>query len=249
MNQPAFTVVAQHEAWWLLHKRAGVSFHHSAQADDLFTHLRAAFPAQRFYPIHRLDQDTSGLLLLATNPQAAALLGAQWQHRHVEKYYLALSHRAAKKKRGWVIGDMQPARNGNWKLSLQRTQPAISEFFSFGLGNGLRGFVLKPHTGRTHQLRVALKSQSAPILGDARYGGQDSDRLYLHAYRLCWEWQGQRCDYSVLPDSGIHFLTPAWTNKLAALGDVRVHFQPNGGADNADHRTTPPNADGTPPLR
>ena len=247
MNQPPFEVIARTSAWWLLHKRAGLSFHRTPHANDLFTALRAHFPDTRFYPVHRLDQDTSGLLLVATSSEAAATLGSQWQQRQVEKYYLALSHRPAKKKRGWVIGDMQSSRNGNWKLTPQRQQPAVSEFFSFGLGNGLRGFLLKPHTGRTHQLRVALKSQSAPILGDTRYGGQHSDRLYLHAYRLCWEWQDQRLDYCVMPDHGEHFLSEAWKQKLTTLGDVRQYFQATGDANTGDHQTNRPNVGDTPP--
>jgi tRNA pseudouridine32 synthase/23S rRNA pseudouridine746 synthase len=112
------------------------------------------------------------------------------------------------------MGDMLAARNGSWRLAHTRAQPAITDFVSAGLGNGLRAYLLKPATGKTHQLRVALKSQGAPILGDARYGGAAAERTYLHAWALRFSAFGE--DFALLapPQEGEHFLASAFAELL-----------------------------------
>ena len=62
---------------------------------------------------------------------------------------------------------------------------------SRSLAPNLRLFILQPKTGKTHQLRVAMKSLGSPILGDALYGGDSADRTYLHAYQLSFDYFGQ----------------------------------------------------------
>jgi len=89
------------------------------------------------------------------------------------------------------------ARNGSWKLLRSVENPAVTQFFSFGLTPGLRLYLLKPHTGKTHQLRVALKSLGVPLLGDTRYGADKSDRAYLHAWQLAFELDGKSYQFSL----------------------------------------------------
>ena len=123
----------------------------------------------------------------------------------MEKYYLAISSRKPLKKQGLIIGDMLKSRNGDWKLSKTRQHPAVTQFFSYSVGSGKRLFVLKPHTGKTHQLRVALKSIGAAILGDNRYGNPSTPaaRMHLHAYCLRFTDQGHHYHYHCLPSGGI----------------------------------------------
>ena len=82
------------------------------------------------------------------------------------------------------MGDMKNRRGGQRILLKTSENPAITQFFSNAAKPGTRGFIVKPHSGKTHQIRVALKSIGAPILGDTLYGGEASDRLYLHAWHL-----------------------------------------------------------------
>ena len=82
------------------------------------------------------------------------------------------------------MGDMKNRRGGQRILLKTTENPAITQFFSSAAKPGTRGFIVKPHSGKTHQIRVALKSIGAPILGDTLYGGEASDRLYLHAWHL-----------------------------------------------------------------
>ncbi|BFT31000.1 hypothetical protein D210916BOD24_21760 [Alteromonas sp. D210916BOD_24] len=146
--------------------------------------LKSQLMLSNLYLCHRLDTGTSGCLCLAKNSHTAAHIGDLFATRQVNKYYLALSHAKPKKKQGTIIGDMKNRRGGQRILLKSTDNPAITQFFSQSVKPGLRGFVVKPHSGKTHQIRVALKSIGAPLLGDALYGGDTADRLYLHAWHL-----------------------------------------------------------------
>lgn len=206
----AFRLVARHPDFVVLDKAAGISFH-SEQGPGLVVSAEQAL-GQPLYPVHRLDKVTSGLLLLATSAAAAAAFTELFRRRQVEKFYLALSLQKPKQKQGWVKGDMVPARRGAYKLLTTTANPALTYFISAGfdpvpadLPAGTRLFLLKPFTGKTHQLRVALKSQSAPIAGDVLYQGDPADRVYLHAYALCFDWQGENMQFCCPPTAGQWF--------------------------------------------
>ncbi|GHG66938.1 RNA pseudouridine synthase [Alishewanella longhuensis] len=197
-------LVAQTPDFIVLNKPAGLSFH-SEDGPGLVVLAEQQF-GEKLYAVHRLDKVTSGLIMLARSSNAAAELTRQFSQRQIEKFYLALSEQKPLKKQGWVKGDMQPARRGAWRLTTLLQQPAITYFVSQGYQDlPFRAFLLRPYTGKTHQLRVALKSQGASIAGDVLYGATSSDRVYLHAYALALEYGGVRYQFSVLPDSGIAF--------------------------------------------
>ena len=150
----------------------------------IVTMLKAQLNRTELYLCHRLDTGTSGCLCLAKSPQAAAEVGELFTSRQVVKFYLALSQHKPKKKQGSIIGDMKNRRGGQRILLKSTEKPAITQFFSHAAKPGTRGFVVKPYSGQTHQIRVALKSVGAPILGDELYGGASADRLHLHAWQL-----------------------------------------------------------------
>ena len=167
-----------------LYKPAGVNFH-SEDGQPGFVVQATQQLQQPLWPVHRLDKVTSGIVLFATSSAAAADLSQQFADHQIEKRYLAISRQKPRKKQGLIIGDMTKSRNGSWKLLRSRNNPAITRFFShYDDTMSQRLFLLAPQTGRTHQLRVAMKSLSAPILGDTRYAGEPADRTYLHAYAI-----------------------------------------------------------------
>ena len=191
-------------------KSPGVGFHSEEGQPGLVPQLECELQLGKLYPVHRLDRMTSGLLLLARSPEAAEALNKQFRAHLIEKYYLALSDRKPRKKQGLISGDMVKARRGSWKLLKTQQDPARTRFFSFGLGAGKRLYLLKPQTGRTHQLRVALKSIGAPIIGDQRYYPQAAKnsvagRGYLHAYGLGFELEGRHHFYCCPPSQGALF--------------------------------------------
>ncbi|CAD6367474.1 TIGR01621 family pseudouridine synthase [Shewanella putrefaciens] len=174
----------------------------------------------KLFAVHRLDTPTSGLLILAKSTAAAKQFTELFTAHKVQKYYLALAKGKPKKKQGWVIGDMAKSRRSMFKLLRTKENPAITQFFSVSVGDGLRLYLLKPHSGKTHQLRVALASLGVPILGDELYGGAVADRCYLHAYCLHFRYQdavtGWR-DYTYLniPQQGEAFQLEAVSDALA----------------------------------
>lgn len=145
--------------------------------------------------VHRLDRDTSGVLILARSANVAGLISREFKERKVEKNYLAV-----------VVG-IPKLESGRINLPLLKgTESGYKEKVKVNKENGLRAITdykvvdkisdraalvsLKPITGRTHQLRVHMCSQNTPILGDAKYGGSNafirdieglSDKLHLHA--------------------------------------------------------------------
>jgi tRNA pseudouridine32 synthase/23S rRNA pseudouridine746 synthase len=199
------SVLFKEEDYWIVNKPAGMSFHAESQDVGFMQWLHEAYPNELFYPVHRLDRITSGLIILAKHKKAAQVFGQLFEQHLVTKYYLALSAKKPKKKQGTIKGGMQQGRRGSWLLNQSNTNLAHTQFFSCLLRPGIRLFVLKPRTGKTHQLRVALKSVGAPILGDERYSGEASDRGYLHAYSLCFEWQGVIKVFEHLPEIGVEF--------------------------------------------
>ncbi|RDE24896.1 TIGR01621 family pseudouridine synthase [Motiliproteus coralliicola] len=221
-----FEVVDIQPGFVVIDKSAEVSFHSEAEQPGLVTEVETQLGVEKLYPVHRLDRMTSGLLLLATSAEAAEQLNRQFRQGTVQKYYLALSDRKPKKKQGLISGDMAKGRRGSWRLLKSKQNPARTRFFSVGLGDGLRLYLLKPLTGKTHQIRVALKSIGAPILGDRRYYPLDAnqqtlrpDRGYLHAYAIGFEFDGEHHRYRLLPRQGGWFQSELVVDQLQRLGD------------------------------
>lgn len=89
--------------------------------------------------------------------------------------------------------------------------PAITQFVSCALRTHERFFLIKPHTGKTHQIRVALKSLGSPIAGDERYAQADEarkeERGYLHAYALRFNLNNEVFEFIAPPDEGERFVS------------------------------------------
>lgn len=227
--EAAFQLVFEHTDFVVLNKAAGVSFH-SEEGAGLVVQA-AAVLGYALFPVHRLDKVTSGLIIFARSATVAAELSALFTAQKIQKYYLALSTGKNNKKQGWVKGDMAPARRGAYKLLSSNDNPAVSYFVSTGfsatklasegaatgseaLPARLRLYLIKPFTGKTHQIRVALKSVSAPILGDELYQADAADRVYLHAYSLCFHYKNQDWFFVCTPDSGQYFLASVVEQQL-----------------------------------
>lgn len=134
--------------------------------------------------IHRLDRDTSGIMIGARNSETATMLQKQFADRKVKKTYFAILNGIPKLDKANI--DLPINRNptapstfrvdGNGKSALTRYEVIASD-------NKYSLVKLEPRTGRTHQLRVHMGYINTPILGDKIYG-KPSDRLYLHAFSL-----------------------------------------------------------------
>ena len=217
-------IVYQTDDFIIIYKPCGLSVHKDQSEIGLTTLLAEQLDVPQVWLVHRLDKVTSGLLILALNAESAAEFFRLFSEHHVQKTYLALSNQKPKKKQGLIIGDMQKVRNGAWKLCQSKENPAITRFESVSCEPNLRLFILKPQTGKTHQLRVAMKSLGSPILGDALYGKktENIDRTYLHAARLQFEFKGQTFDVFTLPKEGEWWHREGVMSQIQKIGSANA---------------------------
>ena len=135
--------------------------------------------------VHRLDRDTSGLLIIAKNPESAAHLQRQFAERTAKKTYIAITD--GKPKLNAAKIDLPIGRNPSVPSTFRidpNGKPAQTTYHVLA-ENDIQSLVeLKPTTGRTHQLRVHLAHLNAPILGDRVYGKSSDCRMMLHAQKL-----------------------------------------------------------------
>ena len=134
--------------------------------------------------VHRLDKDTSGLVVIAKKPRSHRILCSHFQRKLVEKRYFAMVEGVVREDSGTIdapIGRFAEIRFWNIK---EDGKHAVSRFWVKERFDDKTLLELEPVTGRTNQLRIHLAHIGHPILGDIKYGGREFPRLCLHAYML-----------------------------------------------------------------
>lgn len=160
----------------------------AAHADCLATRVQAAFPTATI--VHRLDMDTSGILVMAMTPEAHRHLGLQFEKRMTEKTYTARVWGEIAGEDGTVIAPIitdWPNRPKQM-IDFEKGRSAETHWNVIKREEGITRIALHPRTGRSHQLRVHMASLGYPILGDNLYAPDDAfraaDRLQLHSTSL-----------------------------------------------------------------
>ena len=138
--------------------------------------------------VHRLDKDTSGLLLVAKNDAAHAELSRQLAAREMEKHYRALVDGLMKEDAGEVNAPLARSKTDRKKMAIdQAGRSAVTRWRVLARGKDATLLDVRILTGRTHQIRVHMQSLHHPVAGDPIYGakhGVKVGRLMLHAYSL-----------------------------------------------------------------
>lgn len=155
-------------------------------------------------PVHRLDTDTSGCLLLARNPKALKRFNAAFEQRLVEKSYLAVLNGVPQGDSGTIelsLSKISSAEKGWRMIAAKKGKQAVTHWElveTIGTNAVIR---FRPETGRTHQIRIhALAGLGVPLLGDPIYGnGKGAARTMLHAERLVVQREGKPPIEAVAP--------------------------------------------------
>lgn len=180
-----------------------------------FPDLEGIGPAERPGIVHRLDKETSGVMVVAKSLKAYESLQQQFKDRMVEKIYTGLVFGRTPQKEGvitWSIG--RHPKHGE-RISTKTKKPRTAETH-YTVEKELDEFTLlqiKPITGRTHQIRVHLAAAGHPVIGDSRYGRRKikhkCSRLFLHASYLVFTHpeSGKRVEFSApLPEELAYYL-------------------------------------------
>ena len=191
VNKPAGMVVhpaAGHFSGTLVHAALG----HAPQMAGIGGELRPGV-------VHRLDKDTSGLILLAKNDTAHHWLVNQFKDRKVEKIYLALVDGHPPSRTGRVeapIGRSSAHRQLMAVVPLSHGRQAVTEYRNLETFSDHTLIEVHPITGRTHQIRVHMAFLGCPVAGDTIYGSRQSslhlNRFFLHAARLTIRLPGEK---------------------------------------------------------
>jgi 23S rRNA pseudouridine1911/1915/1917 synthase len=155
-----------------------------------FPEVRGIGPEDRLGIVHRLDRETSGVIVTARSLKAYQELKRQFKNREVKKIYLALLWGHFPEREGtldWPIG--RHPRNGQ-KFSIESRKPriAITDYTVLARYGEFDLVEVRPHTGRTHQIRVHMAAGGHPVAGDRVYGAgkfrREIPRLFLHARKI-----------------------------------------------------------------
>jgi tRNA pseudouridine32 synthase / 23S rRNA pseudouridine746 synthase len=202
----------------VLDKPAGLAVHPGtrtpASLEDYLKHLRFGFRREPL-PVHRLDRDTSGCLLLARNPKAHKRFQRAFEEKKVGKTYLAILDGIPEAEAGTVdlpLGKTSTAEAG-WRMVPDAGgKQAVTHWRVAAVRDGRAAVIFTPETGRTHQIRVhAAEGIGIAIVGDPVYGAGKGPML-LHALSLRVERDGKPAIEATAP------LPPSFAH--AGFGDV-----------------------------
>ena len=175
--------------------------------DSVLSRLRQSFSTDvPIYPVHRLDRQTSGILLFARDLESLRSLNEQFQKREIHKIYEALLSGKIEREQGIINLPLwgNPENRPYQQVDLPRGKPSVTEFRLLGHDGNYSRMEFIPLTGRTHQLRVHSADPQGlgiPILGDRLYGCHAAtSRLHLHARELTFRHpRSQECIHLQIP--------------------------------------------------
>lgn len=192
-------VVEKSKNWLIINKPVGVSVHN--EAGDVRSLLKKQLHPGTFhdiYPVHRLDKETSGLLVVATEQETAASLAEQFQTHKAEKMYYALlrgSMPVSDEWQEWSVPISDKAEGRKNPQGLLKDRVEAKSLYRVLQSNPYFSLVeVRLLTGRQHQIRKHAALAKHAIVGDSRYGDPKynskmaqmygTDRMFLHAFRL-----------------------------------------------------------------
>ncbi|MFI4998616.1 MAG: RluA family pseudouridine synthase [Reyranellales bacterium] len=174
----------------VIDKPAGLAVHagpsKAPNLEECFDALRFGLPRPPALA-HRLDADTSGVLVLGRHPKALSKLGRIFSSRDTEKTYWAVVQGSPPAAEGVFDAALLKINNkSGWTVKVSdKGQTAVTRYCVLGRGPGMTWLELKPETGRTHQIRVHCAHAGCPVIGDRLYGKvEPGQQLHLQSHTI-----------------------------------------------------------------
>jgi 23S rRNA pseudouridine1911/1915/1917 synthase len=164
--------------------------------------------------VHRLDKETSGVLLVARTDPAHRALAEQFSSRTVEKTYLALVQGLVKEDTGRITKPIarDPGRRIRMTTKIEHGRAALTTYKVLERFPQFTYLEVRIGTGRTHQIRVHLASLGHPVAGDRLYGAAPAERMFLHAHRIVFRSPATQAQVSV--EVPLPFELKDWLDRL-----------------------------------
>ena len=190
--------VENNENFAVINKPSGIAVQSGTKSKrNLLDILRATkeFEGYQPYSVHRIDKDTTGILIVAKNRKYAQLFTSLFRIRKIHKIYLCIVIGVLDKNKGTLIDNLSHYEGKNKIIS-----KAITHFTVLDSNNNYSLLKLNPETGRKHQLRRQLLKRGCPVLGDSKYRISDNyskkNNLMLHAYKINFSIAGIKYSFS-----------------------------------------------------
>lgn len=208
------TLIAATKNYWVLNKPSPLPVHAGGRYlnNTLTNGLKLAFPNLSFHLINRLDANTTGIVLVALNKEAAKVLGSQFEKRIVKKSYLALVDGQPSSDTFSSAASISRVKTAAGGRTLDVGVESNTDFKVIQSFENRALLHVTPHSGRTNQIRLHLAGLGLPITGDLGYKNPEyfennpltyeSDSLYLHAWKLAFNEPetGEEIEYSCSPN-------------------------------------------------
>ena len=204
LNKNEKSLIEDNNDFIVINKKAGISTQGGTKSKnnliDIFSNS-TLFKDDKPYSVHRLDKETSGVMIIAKNYNSAKLLTSLFRLRKIHKTYLAICHGIFKNKKGEIRGNLV-----KYAREKKITELAITNYNVIS-SNNLFSFVeLNPITGRKHQLRKQLSLIGNSIVGDSKYNviknkNKNEKKLMLHAFKIKFMINNKKFNFKAeLPD-------------------------------------------------
>ncbi len=210
------SIIFQNNDYLILNKWEGIATQGGSKINLSIDHIIKNINLN-YRLVHRLDKETTGLLLIAKNLKYAKFFSTLFKQKNIRKYYLALCEGVPKNDISEV--------NLNIKNKRLKIEKSFTKYKLLNKKNGISQLLYSPKTGKTHQLRIVSKNIGCPIVGDNKYNGLSrsrNEKLMLHAYALKFSIENKLFEYFVdLPD---HFLTFINKNNLKLIKNYQTYL-------------------------
>ena len=204
LNENEKSLIDDNDEFIVINKKAGIPVQGGTKSKDnlidIFSNSNL-FKDTKPYSVHRLDKETSGVMIIAKNYNSAKLLTSLFRLRKVHKTYLAICHGIFKDKKGEIRGNLV-----KYVKDKKISELAITNYNVISSNNFFSFLELKPITGRKHQLRKQLSFMGYPIVGDSKYSivkskNKDQKKLMLHSYKIKFLINNKKFNFKAkLPD-------------------------------------------------